>query len=78
MDIRLRLPVRFLPVSLSKQAKITFITVTVGITLLGFVARLLRRRRRSRPKSADKLAVKSRNQNYSTTANGGKKNLCMY
>ncbi|GFR33201.1 mitoguardin [Trichonephila clavata] len=82
MDIRLRLPVRFLPVSLSKQAKITFITVTVGITLLGFVARLLRRRRRSRPKSAEKPAIKSRNQNYSTIANGevvrGGGNLGLY
>lgn len=36
------LPGKLLPLQVSKQAKITFISVTVGITLLGFVARYVK------------------------------------
>ncbi|XP_035227250.1 mitoguardin-like [Stegodyphus dumicola] len=61
-------------VSVSMHAKITFISVTVGITLLGFVARLLRRRRRNRPKSngdSYSSTSKSKSQNNpGVSANG--------
>ncbi|GIX78408.1 mitoguardin [Caerostris darwini] len=66
MDFRLRLPVRFFPHSVSMQTKITFISVTVGITLLGFMARLLRRRRRNRLKSPEDSKI----QNLDVSANG--------
>ncbi|KFM81051.1 hypothetical protein X975_26143, partial [Stegodyphus mimosarum] len=66
-------------VSVSMHAKITFISVTVGITLLGFVARLLRRRRRNRPKSNGEFyssTGRSKNQNNpGVSANGGNKQI---
>ncbi|KAF8792676.1 Mitoguardin like protein [Argiope bruennichi] len=67
MDLRLRLPARLLP-SVSMQTKITIISVTFGLSLLGFVANMLKRRKRSRPKSLENIINKSRNQNIS--ANG--------
>lgn len=50
-----RSPVSLPPISLSMQTKVTVISVTVGITLLSFLARILGRRRRNPPKLTDKL-----------------------
>nr|XP_042902348.1 mitoguardin isoform X2 [Parasteatoda tepidariorum] len=78
------LPTARFPFSTSMQVKITIISVTVGVSLLSFVARLLRRRKR-RPKSIDHPdSNKVKQSNSGTNANGdvlsgrGNPNLALY
>ncbi|CAG2068269.1 unnamed protein product, partial [Timema podura] len=49
----------FRHVNLSVPQKITVVTLTVGVALLGFLARYLRRRRRTTNPSAKKLGMDS-------------------
>ncbi|XP_054718913.1 mitoguardin-like [Uloborus diversus] len=63
---------KFLPLPVSQNAKITFLSVTLGITLLGLVAKLLRRRRRKGSKSGEKpQANRTKNDSYANVGSNG-------
>ncbi|GIX78410.1 mitoguardin [Caerostris darwini] len=51
MDLKLNLPVRLSLGSMSMKTKIAFISVTLGVTLLGLITRLLRRHKKGKLKS---------------------------